>query len=279
MTGATHRHALSVDVEDWYHDAGEPVQSPRRGRVEANVDRLLELFARHDARATFFFLGEVAEQHPSLARRVAAAGHEIASHGHRHRRVTSLLREEFRADVTRSLRVLENITGRRIAGYRAPYFSIKSGVRWPVETLAELGLDYDSSILPIDRPPGLALVCPRVPYRLESGIVEIPIAILRMLHFWHLPLASGAGLRMVPRGLLYRCLRRFERDVGSGVFYLHPWELDVDSPTRPAAGRWMLRVGRARLAMRLEELLTSHRFGPIEEVFRAHLEPGAEAAA
>jgi len=279
MTGAAHKHALSVDVEDWYHDAGEPVRSPRNVRVEANVDLLLELFARHDARATFFFLGEVAEEHPELTRRVAACGHEIGSHGHTHRPVTHLLREEFRADVSRSLRVLEDVTGRRVAGYRAPYFSIKSGVRWPVETLAELGLAYDSSILPIDRPPGLELVCPRAPYRLESGIIEVPVAVLRMLHFWHLPLASGAGLRMVPRALLYRCLRRFERDVGAGVFYLHPWELDTDSPTRRAAGRWMLRVGRSRLAARLEELLASHCFGPIDEVFRTQLELDSEAAA
>jgi len=264
-------HALSVDVEDWYHDFPDDRPGSRDSRVERNMDLLLELLATHGARATFFFLGEVAERFPALARRTLALGHEIGSHGYRHRPVTELTRREFRADVHRSLQVIEAACGRRPGGYRAPYFSIKAGVRWPFEALGELGLLYDTSVLAIDRPPGLELVCPRVPYRHPNGLWEVPVAVLQMLHFWHLPLASGSGLRILPRRLFDRCLRQFERDVGAGVFYLHPWELDPNSPTGPGAGRAWLRIGRRRLAERLRALLQRVRFEPIVEVFRPQL--------
>jgi len=263
-------HALSVDVEDWYHDGAAAPAAAVDHRVEANTDRLLELFAAHGARATFFFLGEVAERFPALVRRAVAAGHEIGSHGHGHRPVPQMLRREFREDVARSLRLLEDVSGAPVRGYRAPYFSIKAGVRWPIETLAELGLSYDSSLLAIDRPPGLELVCPRRPFRHDNGLLEVPVGVLRMF-VWHFPLASGAGLRLVPPRLLRRSLERFEREVGVGVFYLHPWELDPASPTGEGRGRWWLRAGRERLPGRLEELLRSRRFAPIAETFAAEI--------
>jgi len=206
-------NALTVDVEDWYHDSELEAPATNR-RVEANTDHVLELLAECGARATFFFLGEVAEQLPALARRVCEAGHEIGSHGYHHRRVGELTREEFRDDVRRSLQVIEDATGVRVRGYRAPYFSIKAGVRWPIEILTECGLSYDASILAYDRPPGLQLVCSRQPYRLEGGLWEIPVAVLQVGPFWHLPLASGGGLRCLDgygrRGLWerawqYRC--------------------------------------------------------------------------
>ncbi|MGH7786160.1 MAG: polysaccharide deacetylase family protein, partial [Candidatus Binatia bacterium] len=236
---------MSVDVEDWYHDGGLAPAATAGERVEANTERLLELFAAHGTRATFFFVGEVAARYPALVRRVAAAGHELGSHGYRHRHLAALLVPEFRDDVRRSLAVLEDVLGAAVAGYRAPYFAIKAGVRWPLELLAELGVRYDSSILAIDRPPGLELVSPRAPYRHHNQLWEVPVAVLQLFHFWHLPLASGAGLRMLPPRLLRSCVARFERDVGAGVFYLHPWELDPGSPTGPGAGRWFLRAGRA----------------------------------
>ncbi len=260
-------HALTVDVEDWYHDSvGVPPTAPQ-SRVEANMLRLLDILATYQARATFFFLGDVAAHFPALARRVVADGHEVGSHGYAHRRVMQMTRREFRDDVARSLRVIEDATGVRVRGYRAPYFSIKAEVRWPIEILAELGVAYDASILAIDRPPGLELVCPRRPFRHPNGLWEVPVAVLQMLRFWHLPLASGGGLRLLPRSLFESTVRKFERDVGSGVFYLHPWELDPDSPTGPGLGRWLIRAGRSRMATGLDALLQSRRFAPVTEVF------------
>jgi polysaccharide deacetylase family protein (PEP-CTERM system associated) len=261
------RHAFSVDVEDWYHDGHLLVGDDSQHRVEANTLHVLDLLAEHEALGTFFFLGEVAQRHPSLVRRVAKAGHEIGSHGYRHCRLSEMLWREFRDDAQRSRLLLEDTSGQPIRGYRAPYFSIKADVRWPIEVLAEVGFDYDSSILPIDRPPGLELVCPRLPFRHHNGLWEVPVATLQMFYFWHLPLASGAGLRIVPSGLLRRSVEKFERDIGSGVFYLHPWELDPDSPTQRSAGRWLLRVGRERLPNRLSALLQERAFGRVDEVF------------
>ena len=267
MPAPAPRHALSVDVEDWYHDGGTTPGGAASERVARNTDLLLELLAAHGARATFFFLGEVAERHPQLVRRAIAAGHEIGSHGHAHRHLSELLWREFRADVARSVAVLQDIAGVPVRGFRAPYFAIKAGVRWPIELLGELGVRYDSSILAIDRPPGLELVCPRAPYQHANGVWEVPVAVLQLLHFWHLPLASGTGLRLLPPRLLRRSIARFERDVGAGVFYLHPWELDPDSPTGPGPGRWLLRVGRARLFARLAALLGERQFVSIREAF------------
>lgn len=263
------RHALSVDVEDWYHDGGFRPGSVAAERVVANTERLLDLLAARGARATFFFLGEVAERYPNLVRRAAAAGHEIGSHGHSHRHLSKLLSHEFRDDVARSLAVLQDVLGAPIHGFRAPYFAIKAGVRWPIGLLGELGLRYDSSILAIDRMPGLELVCSRAPFRHHNGVWEVPVAVLQILHFWHLPVASGAGLRMLPPRLLRSGISRFEKEIGAGVFYLHPWELDPDSPTGPGSSRWLLRVGRARLAARLDELLQERQFVSISEAFPA----------
>jgi hypothetical protein len=178
-----------------------------------------------------------------------------------------MLWREFREEARRSRLLLEDLSGQPIHGYRAPYFSIKADVHWPIDILAELGFEYDSSVLPIDRPPGLELVCPRAPFRHHNGLWEVPVATLQMFYFWHLPLASGAGLRIVPPSLLRRGVEKFERDIGSGVFYLHPWELDPGSPTRRSTGRWLLRVGRERLPHRLSELLRERAFGRVDEVF------------
>jgi polysaccharide deacetylase family protein (PEP-CTERM system associated) len=260
-------HAFSVDVEDWYHDEAIAAVGPLQSRVESNTLRLVDILAAHGVKGTFFFLGEVAERFPLLVRRVAGAGHEIGSHGYRHRDVMQMTRREFRDDVSHSIRVIEDAAGCPVRGYRAPYFSIKVDVRWPIEILAELGVQYDASILAIDRPPGLELVCPRRPFRHANGLWEVPVAILQMLHFWHLPLASGTALRLLPQWLVYRTVRHFERDVGPGVFYVHPWELDRESPAAAGAGRWLIRFGRRRLAAKLAVMLHDLRFAPITDVF------------
>ena len=264
-------HALSVDVEDWYHDFLVDPRTPRESRVEANTLGVLDILETHGVKATFFFLGEVAERFPTLVRRVAAAGHEVGSHGYRHYPVTQMTRHEFLADVVRSQRVIEDAIGRPVLGYRAPYFSIKAGVHWPIDILKELGIRYDSSVLPIDRPPGWELVCPRAPFQHANGLWEIPVAMLQLLNGLHLPLASGNGLRWLPRRLRRRWVRRFERDVGAGVFYVHPWEFDPGSPVAPHLSRWLLRVGRRRLPARFRELLRETSFAPIIEVFAHQL--------
>ncbi len=264
-------HALSIDVEDWYHDVLVDPGAPRESRVEANTLAVLDILEAHGVKATFFFLGEVAERFPALVRRVAAAGNEIGSHGYRHRPVMQMTRGEFLADVLRSLHVIEDAIGQPVLGYRAPYFSIKAGVHWPIDILQELGLRYDASVLPIDGPPGMELVCPRRPFRHANGLWEIPVATLQLLTFLHLPLAGGNGLRWLSRRWWRRLVQRFEHDIGAGVFYVHPWEFDPGSPVAPYLSRWLLRVGRRRLPERFRELLRETSFAPIVEVFAHQL--------
>ena len=265
-------NALTVDVEDWYHDAeglGLPAPSRPETRVERNWRRLLELFAEARATATFFVLGEVAENLPGLVRETAALGHEIASHGHRHRPVRALLRREFRDDVRRAKAGLEDLLGAPVAGYRAPYFSIKAGVRWPTDILVAEGFRYDSSILPIDRPPGLEVVTPRIPYALPAGLWEVPVAVPRWL-FWNLPLFGGFGLRALPERFVRRRLGEFRDRFGPPVLHVHPWELDASGPEVEGMNpvvRGFKRFGRAGLAARLQRLLAAESFASIASVF------------
>jgi polysaccharide deacetylase family protein (PEP-CTERM system associated) len=265
-------NALTIDVEDWYHDAeglGEPGPDEPEVRVEANLRRLLDCLDAAGARSTLFVLGEVAERSPALVREAHRRGHEIASHGYSHKPLRALLRREFREQLRRSLRLLSDLTGERVRGYRAPYFSIKAGVRWPAEILAEEGVIYDSSVLPIDRPPGLELVTPQTPYRLPGGVWEIPISVSRYL-FWHLPLLGGFALRALPYGFTRRRLEDFNREFGPAVVHLHPWEIDVDGPEPPSvpvAVRALKKWGRGSLLGKLERLLADDRFGSIREAF------------
>ena len=277
--GSPPQHALTIDVEDWFHDDWRPDRGVDWDRLpstlSADVGLLLELLAAAGSRATFFVLGDVAAREPALVRRIVAAGHEIASHGYRHRSVGTWLRREFRADVERSLRLLEDQTGAKVHGYRAPYFSIKAGVRWPTEVLAELGVTYDSSVLPIDRPPGLELVSPRAPYRLASGIWEVPVAVNRY-GWWNLPLLGGFALRTLPLRFVDTRLVEFNLEVGPAVVHVHPWELDEQGPEPQSvsvAVRWLKRLGRRRLPDKLGGLLGAHSFVSIA---RAFPEVGAE---
>jgi polysaccharide deacetylase family protein (PEP-CTERM system associated) len=265
-------NALTIDVEDWYHD-GEGLRpaggAHENARVERNLRVLLDLLDATRARATLFVLGEVADRFPDLVRDAFRRGHEIASHGYRHRPVGAWLRREFRDDVARSRALLQDLTSAPVRGYRAPYFSIKAGVHWPGDVLAELEVGYDSSVLPIDRLPGLDLVSPRGPYRLASGVWEVPISVNRF-GFWNLPLCGGFALRVLPIGFVERRLAEFNRDVGPAVVHLHPWELDAGGPepaSVPAAVRRLKSLGRSSLPRKLERLLAAHSFDSIAAVF------------
>ncbi|MGH7857910.1 MAG: polysaccharide deacetylase family protein [Candidatus Binatia bacterium] len=266
------RNAITIDVEDWHHDAeglGGRALAGVAPRVEANLRRLLDLLDGSSVHATLFFLGEVAERHPDLVREAAARGHEIASHGYRHLPLSRLLRREFRDEVRRSLGLLRDLIGAPVVGFRAPYFSIKAGVGWPVEILAQEGVVYDSSILPIDRAPGLEVVSPRVPYRLPAGLWEIPVAVPRYL-FWNVPLFGGFALRALPIRFVERRLVEFNRSFGPAVLHLHPWEIDVEGPeveTLSPLVRSLKRVGRGGLERKLQRLLAEYSFGSIAEAF------------
>lgn len=271
-------NAMTVDVEDYYQvSAFEP--HVRRedwdryeSRVERNTDRVLELFAAHNVRATFFVLGVVARRYPALVRRIVQGGHELASHGFAHVRVTQQQREEFRADVTRTKKLLEDLGGVAVRGYRAASYSIGADNLWALDVLAQTGHEYSSSIYPIRHDlygmPG----APRFAFRPNAALVEVPVTTVELLH-QRLPCGGGGYFRLMPYRLSRWAVRRVNRRDGQAcVFYFHPWEIDPAQP-RPANLGLKTRVRHylnlARMEPRLERLLCDFRWGRMDEIFLA----------
>jgi polysaccharide deacetylase family protein (PEP-CTERM system associated) len=267
--------AMSVDVEDWFQVENlKPVipretWDARERRVEGNTMRILELLEEHQARATFFVLGWIAERHQGLVRRIAEAGHEIASHGYGHDLLYNLSPSEFRADVDRCKKILEDVTGRRIVGYRAPSFSITD---WAVSILQELGFEYDSSVFPTvahDRYGRLTGVDAGQPIlELRPGFYEVSISCLR-LGKRGLPLGGGGYFRMLPYPLWAGGVRRILGTGAPYMFYIHPWEIDPGQPRVSGLGkvnRFRHYVNLDRCEGRFQALLSDFRWSSIGEV-------------
>jgi polysaccharide deacetylase family protein (PEP-CTERM system associated) len=277
---------LSIDLEDWNQLAyrrftGElpPLTSHN---LERQMQALLSLLEETGTRATFFVLGRTAEVNPAIVKRVAAAGHEIASHGYGHRLVHTLTRAEFEDDTRRSKQILEDLSGAGVNGYRAAEFSIDRGSLWALEALAELGFAYDSSIFPVrQRRYGIAGFHPYpAVYGLANGlrIAEIPLATVDWAGLtW--PVAGGGYFRLLPRSILSSALSRLARQHRTAVTYLHPSEFDPERlqifetirPSDPRVyGRGALfgfhqNAGRKSIPGKVRSLLSGFRFSTCAE--------------
>ena len=277
MTKPAIVNAMTVDVEDYFQVSAFDRVVARadwdrmESRVVVNTRRLLDLFADHDVRATFFVLAWVAERHPALVREIAGRGHEIASHGHGHRLVYELSPQQFRDDIRHTKRVLEDVSGQRVVGYRAPSYSITDRSLWALDVLVEEGYEYDSSIFPIrhDR-YGMPRAPRHVHVRQQSRgpLTELPPATVR-LGSTNLPVAGGGYFRLLPYAWTRWGIARInERERQPAVFYLHPWELDVDQPRlqAPLVSRVRHYRNLHRTEPRLRRLLREFRFGPVGEL-------------
>lgn len=240
-------NAMTVDVEDYFQveafaDCIDRGQWPSlASRVENNVDRILAMFAASGVSATFFTLGWIAERHPAMVRRIVAAGHELASHGYAHRRADLQQPAEFRADIARARRLLEDTGGVAVRGYRAPTFSINARNQWAFHILEEEGYAYSSSINPIRHDLYGMPDAPRTPFQPDGcALWEVPMTTLR-LGSRNLPCAGGGYFRLLPYAL-FRCgLARVNRHENlTGIFYFHPWEIDPEQPR--VACRWKSRL-------------------------------------
>ena len=272
------RNALSVDVEDYFQvSAFEPYVRREDweripSRVEANLDRILALFDEAGVRATFFTLGWIAERHPDMVRRILDQGHELASHGWSHVRVTGQDRAAFRADVTRTKALLEDLSGRPVLGYRAASYSIGAANLWALEVLAETGHRYSSSIFPIRHDLYGMPEAPRFPFRPDNapGLLEIPLTTVT-LGGRRLPCAGGGWFRLLPYGLTRWALRRVNRKDGCpAVFYFHPWEIDPAQPRQQgldARTRFRHYLNLGRTEGRLRRLLADFSWAPLADVF------------
>jgi polysaccharide deacetylase family protein (PEP-CTERM system associated) len=277
--GAGPVNGFSVDVEDWYQVADFDAVVARdawdgyESRVARNTDRVLGLLHDAGVKGTFFVLTWNAERHPDVVRRIAAAGHEIASHGYGHRLVYEQTPEEFRDDVGRAKGILEDLTGTPVLGYRAPSFSITAGSLWALDVLLDCGYRYDSSVFPVkDSLYGLP-GARRFPYVIrERGgarLLEFPITTTSAFGR-NLPLGGGGYLRMLPYNYMRWGMRRVNAGEGEpAVVYIHPWEVDPGQPRLRTAGRRGFSthyVGLARTEAKLRRLLRDFRFAPMRDV-------------
>jgi polysaccharide deacetylase family protein (PEP-CTERM system associated) len=241
-------------------------------RVARNTELVLELFEQAKVRATFFTLGWIAERQRDLVRRIAAAGHEVASHGYAHVRVDRQSPEEFREDVGRTRRLLEDIAGVKVCGYRAATFSVNVHTRWAWRVLEEEGYTYSSSVYPVVRDFYGFPDAPRTRHRPwgAEALVEIPIATVRFgRRNW--PCGGGGYFRLLPYALTQAALSRINRTDGlPAVFYLHPWELDPDQPRArgaPLKSRLRHYLNLSKTAGRLTRLTEDFRWDRIDRVF------------
>ena len=275
-------NAMTVDVEDYFHVSVFDGLVPRHSwnslesRVCANTERLLEMFDEARTRATFFVLGWVAERYPQLVRRIAAQGHEIASHGYAHRLVYDLTPREFRDDVRRSKAILEAATSAPVLGYRAPSYSVTPKSLWALDVLIDEGFRYDASIFPIHHDRYGIPVSPRHPYVLNRAqpLVEAPASTVR----WgplNLPIGGGGYFRILPYEWTRWGISRLNAvERLPAIFYLHPWEIDDAQPrlNAPALGRFRHYFNLNKTEERLRKLLREFHFATLVSVLETRVD-------
>ena len=271
------RNAMTVDVEDYFQVQAFASCVARSGwegtpaRVEANTQRILDLFAQAGVSATFFTLGWVGERHPALIRRIVAEGHELASHGWDHTRADAQDPASFRADIRRTRRLLEDTGGVPVLGYRAATFSIGARNPWAFAVLEEEGYRYSSSVNPIRHDLYGMPDAPRTPFRpAGQAIWELPMTTVALFGR-NLPCAGGGYFRLLPYALFRAGLARVNRtEARPGIFYFHPWEIDPLQPRIAGAG-WKSRfrhyTNLARTLPRLDRLLGDFAWGRMDRVF------------
>ncbi|MDX5441782.1 MAG: DUF3473 domain-containing protein [Alteromonadaceae bacterium] len=273
------RNALTIDVEDYFQVAAlaEAVKyddwSSMEYRVEANTDRILRLFETAGVKATFFTLGWVAERSPNLVKRIADAGHEVASHGYSHQLIYNQTPDVFQEETIRSKAILEDILGEPVTGYRAASYSITNQSRWALDILAEQGFTWDSSIFPVHHDRYGMPGTPRWPHRLMTDkgyeLAEFPLSTLK-LPGYTLPIAGGGYFRLFPYWFSKFGLGSINRQGKPFVFYLHPWEVDPGQPRLDV--KWFSRFRHYNnldvCEQRLEKLLRHFRFTTMSRVLK-----------
>jgi polysaccharide deacetylase family protein (PEP-CTERM system associated) len=269
-------NALTIDVEDYFQVSAFAPYIDRSDwdnhecRVDRNVNRILDVLAQYETKATFFTLGWIAERYPQLVRRIVAEGHELASHGYGHQRASDQSAESFFEDIRSAKQILEDLSGVAVLGYRAPSFSIGTGNLWAFDCLQSAGYRYSSSIYPIRHDHYGMPDSPRFAYEVRDGLFEIPITTLRVFNR-NLPSSGGGYFRLLPYALSRWMLGRVNaEDKEAAIFYFHPWEIDVDQPRVPGIGvktRFRHYVNIGRMEKRLHQLLQDFKWGRMDKIF------------
>jgi polysaccharide deacetylase family protein (PEP-CTERM system associated) len=272
------KNAMSVDVEDYFQVSAFEAHIAKSQwdqlphRVEYNTARVLDIFAIHNVKATFFTLGWIAERYPQLVKRIVNEGHELASHGYEHIRVTQQTSEQFRADIKKTKHILEDIGGKNVIGYRAASYSIVASNLWALEILQNEGYLYSSSIYPVKHDLYGIPSAPRFSFTPENAqnLKEIPITTLKLLNK-NLPCGGGGFFRLYPYVFskwAYQYINSVEKQ--SGIFYFHPWEIDPDQPRQqnlPFKSRFRHYLNLNRVEERLNNLLNDFAWDTMQNVF------------
>lgn len=280
-------NALTVDVEDYFQVSAfaphikRSEWNTRECRIERNVDCILQMLSNQNTKATFFTLGWIAERYPQVVRRIVEQGHELASHGYGHERASDLTENAFFADIHRAKIMLEDLGGAEVKGYRAPSFSIGTGNLWAFDSLARAGYRYSSSVYPIRHDHYGMPDSPRFAYQVRPGLLEIPVTTVRALGR-NLPSSGGGYFRLLPYALSRWMLKRVNTlDRQPGIFYFHPWEIDVAQPRVEGISsktRFRHYVNISRMEARLAQLLRDFKWGRMDEVFGRNIAGGADVA-
>jgi polysaccharide deacetylase family protein (PEP-CTERM system associated) len=272
------KNAMSVDVEDYFQVSAFEAHIAKSQwdqlphRVEYNTARILDIFAKHNVKATFFTLGWIAERYPQLVKRIVNEGHELASHGYEHTRVTQQTSEQFRADIKKTKQILEDIGGKDVIGYRAASYSIVASNLWALEILQDEGYLYSSSIYPVKHDLYGIPSAPRFSFKPENAqnLKEIPITTLKLLNK-NLPCGGGGFFRLYPYVFskwAYQYINSVEKQ--SGIFYFHPWEIDPDQPRQqnlPFKSRFRHYLNLNRVEERLNNLLNDFAWDTMQNIF------------
>ncbi len=278
-------NALSVDIEDWFQVGAFETTISRddwaglEHRVERNSDAVLALFARTGVKATFFTLGWVAERYPALIRRIAEQGHEVASHGWDHARVFTMTADQFRADIDRTRKTLEDASGQPVTGYRAPSFSIDKRTPWAHPILAEQGYAYSSSVAPVRHDHYGWPEAPRFAFRPVAGspLIELPVTTAEI---GARRLALGGGFfRVLPYALSRWAIRRVSgREGRPAIFYFHPWDMDPGQPrvaNAPLRSKLRHYTNLDVMERKLERLIGEFSWGRTDAVAAAEAKRAA----
>ncbi|WP_210394996.1 XrtA system polysaccharide deacetylase [Motiliproteus sediminis] len=275
-------YALSIDVEDYFQVAAFERQCPADSwhrhevRVEHNVNRLLALLSERDINATFFVLGWVAERYPELIKLIASEGHEVASHGFGHQRINALERQQYHQDVSQSRKLLQDLSGAAVEGYRAPSFSLSQHTPWAQDALREAGYRYSSSINPVNHDLYGYPDAPRTPFVWDNGLLEVPVTTCSIAGK-RIPCAGGGYFRLFPYRLFRHLMQKGATELNSpAIFYLHPWELDPGQPRiigASAKSRFRHYLNLAKTEARLQRLLHDFNWAPMNAlpVIQNHL--------
>ena len=270
------KNIMSVDLEDFFCDLPFESWSKYESRVLKNTNKILDLFEKYQIKATFFTLGYIAEKFPDLIKKIDVRGHEIASHSYSHLDIRKTTEKDFENDIVKSIKILEEIIGKKVLGFRAPYFSIDKKSFWAMKILSKY-FKYDSSIFPVKTPLYGIRNAPRNIYKpnltnpsiedVESELIEIPLATDRIPIIGNIPIAGGFHLRFLPYFYIKYGLNKINNSNNSFIFYIHPKDLDPEMP-KINEYAWHYYYNLSGATKKFEKILKDFEFCSVKDFLK-----------